>query len=230
MQLGTHVKALCIAAALAAGATTAEAAPMSSQTGSAAAIQDDRVANEAEAFVQSKIDQGFAILNNRALNNDERRSKFAEFLRSIIDTRRVALFTLGPYARQASKGDIDNFVQAYGHFVTGLYESYFDRYSGENLRVAGSTRRSDDDVIVNANVVGRDGASQLKIGFRVRKGEDRKPILTDINIEGAWLGLNQRADFTSYLQQHGGMLAPLSSELESRAKRLEKREPAQRTS
>jgi hypothetical protein len=32
--------------------------------------------------------------------------------------------------------------------------------------------------------------------------------------------LNQRADFTSYLQQHGGMLAPLSSELESRAQRI----------
>jgi ABC-type transporter MlaC component len=54
--------------------------------------------------------------------------------------------------------------------------------------------------------------------------------VTDINIEGAWLGLNQRADFTSYLQQHGGALALLSSELESRAKRLEKREPAKRTS
>jgi len=62
----------------------------------------------------------------------------------------------------------------------------------------------------------------LKIAFRVRSGGDRKDIITDLQVEGAWLGLNQRADFASYFQQHGGMpaLASLSSELESRAQRI----------
>ena len=127
MQIGAHLRAWCIAATLLVGATTAEAAANNGEAGRAAATLDARVANEAESFVQSKIDQGFTILKDSALSSDERRSKFAELLRSIIDTRRVALFTLGPYARQASQADIDNFVQAYGHFVTGLYQSYFDR-------------------------------------------------------------------------------------------------------
>jgi phospholipid transport system substrate-binding protein len=188
-----------------------------------AAFSDTRQSSEAEAFVRSKIDAGFAILNDTALSPVQRHARFRDFLVSIVDSRRVGLFTLGTYARNASQDEIDRFVVAYTDFSIALYQSYFDRYKGETLRVTGSTTRSEDDVIVNTDVVGAEGTPQYKLAFRVRKGERGQQILTDVQIEGAWLVLNQRSDFGSYLQQHGGMLDPLSAELQDRASRIEER-------
>jgi ABC-type transporter MlaC component len=219
MRIGAHLAGLGLAAILSLDAVTADVAARS--VGPApSVISDIRPTSEAEAFVQSKVDKGIAILNDSSLNADEQRIEFRAFLLTIVDTRRIAIFTLGVHARDASDGDIDNFVSAYTNFVTALYQNYFDKSKGEIVRVTGATRRSDDDVIVHADVVGRDGAHKLKIAFRVRRGQGQKDIVTDLQIEGAWLVLNQRIDFSSYFQQHGGMLASLSSELESRAERI----------
>jgi hypothetical protein len=48
----------------------------------------------------------------------------------------------------------------------------------------------------------------------VRKTSDDRPIVTDIQVEGIWLSLSQRSDFTGFLQQHGGRLAELTSDLQ----------------
>jgi phospholipid transport system substrate-binding protein len=192
---------------------TAEASPGSAEGNAVrlagAAFSDARQSDEAEAFVRNKIDAGFAILNDTALSPAQRRAQFREFLLSIVDSRRVGLFTLGTYARNSSQDEIDRFVAAYTDFSIALYQSYFDKYKGETLRVTGSTARNEDDVIVNTDVVG-EGTPQYKLAFRVRRGERGQQILTDVQIEGAWLVLNQRSDFGSYLQQHGGMLDLLS--------------------
>ena len=213
---------LSVAALLTLGAATADGAARS--VNAVPAVTSEMPGTqEAEGFVQSKIDKGYTILNDQSLNADERRIEFRVFLLSIMDTRRIAVFTLGTYARDASDDDIDVFVDAYTNFVAALYQNHFEKYKGEIVRVTGATRRSDDDVIVHADVVDRDGGRKLTIAFRVRGGARRK-IVTDLQVEGAWLGLNQRADFASYFHRHGGLLASLSSELESRAQRIKQLE------
>jgi ABC-type transporter MlaC component len=219
MRIGAHLAGLGVAAALTLGAATADGAPRSVNAVTAVTLATPAT-DEAEGFVQSKIDKGYSILNDPSLNANERQSEFRVFLLSIMDTRRIAVFTLGAHARDASDGDIDDFVDAYTNFVAALYQNNFEKFKGEIVRVTGATRRSDDDVIVHADVVGRDGVRKLTIAFRVRSGEAQKDIVTDLQVEGVWLGLNQRADFASYFQRHGGMLASLSSELENRAQRI----------
>ena len=174
-------------------------------------------ANSAETFVEASIEKGNAILNAPLLDPDQRQSQFRDFLLSITDTRRVALFTLGSYARAASEPVIATFVAAFIDFDTAIYRRSLDSYNGQTIHVTGSTRRSEDDVIVNADVVDPNGKSgPLKIAFRVRKSESGKDVLTDLQIEGAWLALSQQSDFTSYLQQHNGDIAQLSRELQLR--------------
>jgi len=175
-----------------------------------------RAANSAESFVEASIGKGNAILNAPLLDPAQRQSQFRDFLLSITDTRRVALFTLGPYARAAPEPVIAAFVAAFIDFDTAIYRRSLDDYNGQTIRVTGSTQRSEDDVIVNADVLDPNGKSgTLKIAFRVRKSEG-KDILTDLQVEGAWLALSQQSDFTSYLQQHDGDIAQLSRELELR--------------
>jgi ABC-type transporter MlaC component len=182
---------------------------------------DAHAANAAETFVQSNIDRGYAILNDGTSNAAQRQLQFRALLLSIVDVKRVALFTLGPYARDAGEADIEKFTAAFTDYLTAVYQRGLDSYKGEALQVTGSNERAQDDVIVN--VIARDrGAtsSPARIGFRVRRAKSGGNIVTDLEIEGAWLAITQRAEFTAHLERHGGDIAELSLELEERAARI----------
>jgi ABC-type transporter MlaC component len=216
-------RAVFLAILLALVGTTAEVAHGGQGSARAAVgidVADAHKANEAELFVQASIDRGYRILNNKELSANDRQAQFREFLNSITDTKRVALFTLGTYARSASQSDTDRFMAAYDDFAAAMYQGYFDWYTGQSLRVANSVVRSPDDVVVYADVTGPNGTPQFKVGFRVRKDAAQRTIVTDFQFEGVWLALNQRADFTAYLQQNGGNFTALSSELQKRTQRF----------
>lgn len=180
------------------------------------AASEARTANAAEAFVQSGIERSYAILNDDSLSGSARQEQFRTLLLSIVDVRRVALFTLGPHARNASQGDLDTFEHAFADFLTVVYQRGLETYSAP--RVTGSTERAADDVIVNVTANSPNGRGSL--AFRVRSTNGSRPLVTDLQVEGAWLAIAQRGDFTAYLQQHGGDLAGLAAELDKRTAQL----------
>ncbi len=59
-------------------------------------------ASGAEAFVQSNVSKGLAILNNKAISTEQRRQQFEQFILGLTDMRRIANFTLGQYRHGAS--------------------------------------------------------------------------------------------------------------------------------
>jgi phospholipid transport system substrate-binding protein len=226
MQITGSVQcvALGLCLLLAVAATSANAAVGAGITGGPAALSsrsNASAASEAEKFVQTNIDNGFLILNKDS-DATERRRQFREFLFTLVDTKRIALFTLGPYARQASGNDLETFLTAYDNFVAAMLQGYFDWYKGEDLRVASSMARSADDVVVFADILGPNGTSRFRAGFRVRHDSAGNNVVTDFQFEGVWFALNHRADFTSYLQRHSGSFAGLSTELDKRTERFKK--------
>ena len=174
---------------------------------------DARAANSAETFVQSNIERSYAILNDDTVDASERHERFRTLLLSVVDVNRVALFALGPYARNASQGDLDRFERAFADFVTVVYQRGLKTYSSP--KVTGSTERAADDVIVSVTANSPNGRGSL--AFRVRGISGDRPAITDLQVEGAWLAIAQRSDFTANLQQHGGNLATLAAELDKRA-------------
>ena len=63
-------------------------------------------------------------------------------------------------------------------------------------------------------------AQPIKAAFRVRKGQDGRMIVTDIQVEGVWLALSERSDFTGFLQQHGGSVPALTTDLKHQTEQL----------
>ena len=180
-------------------------------------------ANPAEAFVQQNIDKGYTILNNAALSDDQRRTQFRNFMLGLTDVKRIGTFTLGQYANSASKADLEAFNAAFSDYAVAVYESRLGKYKGQSLKVTGSDQRAPDDVVVNADVVNPaapPNAPVIKAAFRVRKTADGKPIITDMQVEGIWLALSQRSDFTGYLQQHGGNVTALTDNLKMQIQQL----------
>jgi len=179
-------------------------------------------ANPAETFVQENIDKGYAILNNTQLPDAERRTQFRNFMLSLTDTKRIGAFTLGQYANSASKADVEAFTNAFTDYAVAVYESRLSKYKGQTLKVTGSTERAADDVIVNADVINPNAANAqpFKVAFRVRKTSEGRPIITDMQVEGIWLALSQRSDFTAFLQQHGGNVKALTDDLKRQTAQL----------
>ena len=179
--------------------------------------------NPAESFIQQNVQRGYDILNNHALSSDQRRAQFRDFLLSLTDLRRIGTFTLGQYANGASPADLQAFQHAFEDYAVAVYESRLGKYSGQTLKVTGSMVRAPDDVIVNAVVAAASGgASQqpIHVAFRVRKAMDGRPIITDMEVEGIWLALSERSDFTGFLQQHGGSLSQLTDHLRTQAEQV----------
>jgi phospholipid transport system substrate-binding protein len=180
-------------------------------------------ANPAEAYVQENVEKGYVILNSTTLSDEQRRSQFRDFMLALTDARRIGMFTLGPYANSASKEEVEAFINAFSEYAVAIYESRLSKYKGQTVRVTGSVQRAADDIVVNSEVfdpAAPPNAPRLKAAFRVRKTSDGRPIVTDMQVEGIWLALSQRSDFTGFLQQHGGRVPDLTSDLQRQTQML----------
>lgn len=181
-----------------------------------------QAATAAESFVQQNIDRGYVILRDPKISEAQRREMFRDFALGIMDARRIGLFTLGRYATGASSADIDAFVAAFADFTAAVYETRLMKYKDHVLSVVGSQARAEDDVVVNSNATdpARPGSPPFKVAFRIRKDAAGKLTVTDMNIEGVWQTLTHRADFTSFLQQHGGRISDLTADLKQQTRMI----------
>ena len=168
-------------------------------------------ANAAEDFIGGNIQAGFDILNDKGASPADRRQRFAAFLLSLTDVKRVALFLLGSHAAGASQADLDAYVAAYQDYVLTVYQTYFQLYAGQTLRVISSRERAPGDFIVAANMVGQPN-STMEIDFRIRT-DQAKPLLTDVAIAGVWLALAQRDQIQAVLAQNNGDIKALVAHL-----------------
>ena len=170
-------------------------------------------ANPAEDFVATNIQAGFNILNDGSMAPAERRQRFADFLLGLTDVRRVAVFMLGRYAAGAQPADLDAYVSAYQNYLLSVYQSYFQLYAGQSLKVLSSRERAAGDFIVTTNMVGQ-GGTPLEVDFRVRT-DGAKPVLVDVAVAGVWLALAQRDQFLANLAQNNGDIKALTAHLQA---------------
>ena len=173
-----------------------------------------------EKFAQETVDRGYVILNNNELAAAQRSQQVRDFMLGITDIRRIALFTLGQYVNSVTPADQDDFVAAFSDYATAVYETRLSKYKGQTLRVTGSNDRATDDSVVNMIVVNPNaqGGNPIRAAFRVRNGANGRPVITDMQVEGVWLAINQRSDFIGFLQQNRGSAPALSANLRQQVK------------
>jgi len=169
-----------------------------------------------EKFIRESINLGYEILNSTTISSEERSVQFRSYMLSLTDTKRIALFTLGQYANQASSREMHAFVEAYTEYALARYEMSLLSFREQTLTVVGSVDLSHDDCVVRTDLSNPSipNAPAIKAAFRVRANASGDPIIIDMQVEGVWLAISQRADFTSYLQQHAGNVTELTKFLE----------------
>ena len=180
-------------------------------------------ASAAQAFVQQNIDKANALLDDASMSPDQRRSEFGRLLLSMADTRRIAMFVLGQYANGAMPEQIGAFQSAFTDYALAGYETQLDKLKGGRITVTGAVMRAPDDFIVNGEITkSAETANRdpIKLAVRVRAQPEGSFVMTDMQFEGVWLAISQRADFTAFLQQHRGDISALTGTLRSKAQTL----------
>ncbi len=159
----------------------------------------------AEDYIQGILDEAFVALNVE--NEDEKLDALAELVDKYVDERRVAIFTLGQYARRITDEQKEEFIPLFKKYATIVYQDALSNYSGEHLVVTGSVDRSERDIIVNSKVANArpgDQWAEIVVHWRVYRNRDGSMNVLDAGAENIWLALEQRSQFTSVIANNGG--------------------------
>ncbi len=172
-----------------------------------------RAATPAESFISDNIQKGLQILGNKG---PQRASQFESFLENLTDINRIGRFTLGNARRAASPADIAAFDAAFKDYAVAVYQSRLSTYSGQTLKVTGSTQNAPGDfTVMTVTVDPRADKNQqpLTVGFRVVT-EQARMVVVDVSVAGVWLSIEERDQFSAFLSQHNGSIPALITHLE----------------
>lgn len=180
-------------------------------------------ASPVEAFVESDIQTGLGILQDKSLSDADRRAHIRDFLQTLLDTRRIGLYALGPAQQTASPADIADYAQAFHDFMIESYVSRLGGYEGQTLKITGSVERSPGDFVVTTLLVDPSaspgGEAPPEVDLRI-VDEGGKFFVVDASIEGIWLAIAQHDDFVGFLKQHDESVPALTAHLKDMTAKL----------
>jgi phospholipid transport system substrate-binding protein len=167
----------------------------------------------AEAFVQTQGQRAVSILGDRSRSAQDRIGAFRALVEDITDVPRIMNFVLGKYARTITPDQRRRFAPIFREYEQAFYREQLSAFQGDTLVVTGSLVRRPGDVLVKTTISGGDASQPAEVYWRVLgTGANRKVV--DLEVAGVWLAITQQQDFVSTIDNHGGDIDALISQLE----------------
>ena len=126
------------------------------------------------------------------------------------DVNIIALTTLGPARRSASKAEVSAFVAAFKGYFTRKYGKRFNEFVGGQIIVEGS-RASKSNVEVQSTAKLR-GSAPFKVTWLV-SDKSGSPKIFNIIIEGVNTLTSERAEIGAMLDKRRGDIGALTADL-----------------
>ena len=133
---------------------------------------------------------------------------FRLMLRQDFDMTGIARFALGPYWRVASEPERREFQQLLEDYIVVSYGRRLAQSGGNTLRVTGSYKLPDDEVIVTSEILRESGGPPTRLDWRLSVHEGVYKI-DDLSINGVSMALAQRTKFIAAIQRIGGRIEGL---------------------
>jgi len=169
---------------------------------------------QAEQFVEANGVRVLAVLNNARESKAAKEQSFRALIDQIVDVPRVTHFVLGKYARSITPEQYQRFAAVFRQYVEGVYQSRIDDYHGEKFTVNGSVIRKPGDVIVTTTLFGGKMSSPTVVQWRVL-GSAGNFRVVDVQVKGVWLAITQQQDFVSTVDNAGGNINVLITQLQN---------------
>lgn len=192
------------------GLATGAAVIVFTASGQASAEQ-----NPAGQLVQRTADQVIEVAKANA--GAAREAGIRRVLEANFDLAYMGRSTLGNYWNQATPEQRERFLKANTSAEARAYAERFGQYRGQSLTVGRVSTRGNEVIIVDSKLNQSNG-DPVAIQWEVRN-EGKGLRIVDVKTEGVSMTLTKRADFVSYIRNHGGQVEALINELEARARR-----------
>lgn len=173
---------------------------------------------QAEQFVQARAQRVITVLADKNQSIAQKKATFHQAIDQLADVPRITNFVLGKYARTITPDQRQRFAAAFRVYAESVYQNRISDYHGEVLKVTGSTVRKPGDVIVNTTISGGQIGQPLPVAWRVMGGGTSWKVV-DIQFKGVWLAITQQQDFVSTIDNAGGNIDVLISQLQRDAQR-----------
>ena len=174
-----------------------------------------KASSPAEQFVQTNVEKGLGILNDKKLSEAQKKAQFRDFLLSLASLNRTARFTLGAAVRTATPQQVEAFTAAFRNYAIAVYQTRLAAYSGQRLKVTGSTERAAGDYVVTTQLIDPNASSDkqpIQVDFRVDKTNGGFKVI-DVSVVGVWLAIEERDQFTAFLANHNNSVPALTKHL-----------------
>ncbi len=167
------------------------------------------------ALVQKAANQAIEVARVDA--GPGREAGIRRVLESYFDLAYMGRSTLGSYWNQVTPDQRERFLRASASVEARYYAERFGQYRGQTITVGRSNPRGGGVSVVDSKLTQTSG-DPVTVQWEVRN-EGQGPRIVDIRTEGVSMTMTRRADFVSYIRNHGGQVEALIGELEARAKR-----------
>ncbi|WP_293905344.1 ABC transporter substrate-binding protein [Phenylobacterium sp.] len=167
----------------------------------------------AEQFVQTGAQRIISVLADRGQTAAQKNATFHRAIDELADVPKITGFVLGKYARTITPPQREQFATAFRAYAEHVYQNRLDDYHGELLKVTGSVVRKPGDVVVNTLVSGGQLGQPVAVSWRVLGGGSAWKVV-DVQFKGVWLAITQQQDFVSTIDNAGGNIGVLITQLQ----------------
>ena len=166
----------------------------------------------AEAYVQAGARDVLGVLNDKGRSTDAKREAFRGIVNRLVDVPKVTHFVLGKYARTVTPDQYQRFATVFRTYAEGVYQKRIDDYHGEKVVVVTSLVRKPGDVLVTTQLSGGKMQQPTTVVWRVL-GTAGQWKVVDVQVSGVWLAITEQQDFVSTIDNAGGKIDVLISQL-----------------
>ena len=184
----------------------------------APACADDTQADEkrAKTFVTEMADEAITILKTQT-TREGREAGFRKILDERSNMRRIARFTLGPFARKISDEDFATYQQLLNELIIKVYANRLGEYGNEQL-VVGRSQSKKKNFIVNSQIEFDNGRQPIAVDWWLYREKDDSFSLFDVRVIGVWMAQEQRDSFASVLKNNRGDISALLGHIRKQIK------------
>ncbi|MBX9621226.1 MAG: ABC transporter substrate-binding protein [Alphaproteobacteria bacterium] len=168
----------------------------------------------AKTFMSDMGENVISLLTNQSISDKERADQFRIILETQFNLKAIGKFVLGRYWKQASDEEKQTFLNLFKEATVATYASRFKDYTSEKFEIRSCHVEPDGGVIVSSQIA-RPSGQTIPINWKIfeKKGEMR---VYDVILEGISMGITQRSEFSSVIQNGGGKLEALNKALEKK--------------
>ena len=166
-----------------------------------------------EEYVGLIAQETLDVLEDKKSNSDEKIKNITNIFLSNLAVREISLFVLGPYRRNLTSDQREEYIKLIKRFVSEIYSIRLASFPSGDFSVVGSNDTGRSGIIVKTLIQFLDDPNPTKIDWRVIKNKNGDYKIFDIRVIGVWMAQEQRSTFTSFLSKNNGNIDKLMDRL-----------------